>query len=405
MRLLTFLGPPAPWWGWTLVGTGLVSGILGVLFALAQHDLKRLLAYHSVENIGIIGLGLGVGVLGQAYNLPFLVIAVFGGALLHVINHALFKGLLFLGAGAVAHATGTRELDVLGGLLKRMPWTGAFFVVGAVAICGLPPLNGFVSELLIYVGAFRGVIAPAMGVALPAVSLIAGLALIGGLATACFTKAFGIVFLGEPRSGHAMHAHEVGGTLLFPMAVLAAGCLAIGLGAPQVVAVVIRVITGTVTVPAADATQAALTLSHVLNLVVMIGACGLALAGAGILVRRQLLRKRIVGEAVTWDCGYLQPSPRMQYSASSFAQPLMNLFRNVLQTRERVASPEGPFPASASLETDTPDPFMERLFRPVFEGAGAIIARLRWLQQCRLQLYVLYIVITLLGLLVWKLRQ
>ena len=156
LRMLTLLGPPPAWWGWTLLGIGVVSGVLGVLFALAQHDLKRLLAYHSVENIGIIALGLGVGLLGISYGNPTMAALGFAGGLLHVVNHAVFKSLLFLGAGSVLHATGTGEIDRLGGLLKRMPVTGATFLVGAAAISGLPPLNGFVSEFLIYLGALAG---------------------------------------------------------------------------------------------------------------------------------------------------------------------------------------------------------------------------------------------------------
>ena len=167
VRVLTFLGPPPLWWGWLLVSIGLSSGILGVLFALAQHDLKRLLAYHSVENIGIIALGLGVGLLGIREGSPALVVLGFGGGLLHVANHAVFKSLLFLGAGAVLHGTGTREIDQLGGLLKRMPWTAFTFLIGAVAISGLPPLNGFVSEFLIYLGAFGGGISLKAGAAVP----------------------------------------------------------------------------------------------------------------------------------------------------------------------------------------------------------------------------------------------
>ena len=168
------------WWGWGLIAIGLTSGVLGVLFALAQHDLKRLLAYHSVENIGIIALGLGVGLLGMNKGLPVLIVLGFGGALLHVVNHALFKGLLFLGAGAVLHGTRTLEIDHLGGLLKRMPWTAVTFLIGAVAISGLPPLNGFVSEFLIFLGAFKGGISTAGPIAVPLLALIAGLALIGG---------------------------------------------------------------------------------------------------------------------------------------------------------------------------------------------------------------------------------
>ena len=164
-----------------------------------------------------------------------LIVLGFGGGLLHVVNHALFKGLLFLGAGAVLHGTGTLEIDHLGGLLKRMPWTAATFLIGAVAISGLPPLNGFVSEFLIFLGAFKGGVSTDGAIAVPLLALIAGLALIGGLAVACFTKAFGIVFLGEPRSEHVSHAHEADWTMRLPMLILAAGCVLIGLFAPVVV--------------------------------------------------------------------------------------------------------------------------------------------------------------------------
>jgi len=181
LRSLTWLGTPPSWWGWLLVGIGFTSGILGVLFALAQHDLKRLLAYHSVENIGIIALGVGLGLVGQSAGSAALAALGFGGALLHVLNHALFKGLLFLGAGAVLHATGTRNMDHLGGLIRRMPWTATTFLVGAVAICGLPPLNGFVSEFLIYLGAIRGVTDGGPAVVVVSLGVIVGLALIGGL--------------------------------------------------------------------------------------------------------------------------------------------------------------------------------------------------------------------------------
>ncbi len=234
MRTLTFLGPPPAWWGWLLIGIGLVSGVLGILFALAQHDLKRLLAYSSVENIGIIALGLGVGMLGLSRESAPMAVLGFGGGLLHVLNHACFKGLLFLGAGAVLHGTGSRNIDRLGGLLKSMPWTGWTFLVGAIAICGLPPLNGFLGELLIYLGALEGV-HQACGVhLLLPVSVAAGLALIGGLAMACFAKAFGIAFVGEPRSPEAAGSHECGRLMRVPMLALARACIVIGLSGPMV---------------------------------------------------------------------------------------------------------------------------------------------------------------------------
>ncbi len=402
LRVLPFTGGPAAWWGWWLVGIGATSGVLGVLFALAQHDLKRLLAYHSVENIGIIALGLGIGYLGLAYGLPALAIGGFAGALLHVLNHALFKGLLFLGAGAVVHATGTRELDHLGGLLRRMPWTGTSFLVGAAAIAGLPPLNGFASEFLVYVGAFHGATTPGAELAAPSLAVLAGLALIGGLAAACFAKAYGVVFLGEPRS--PVPAHDPGWRMQLPMLVLALACVALGLGAPLVLPVlspVVAVVTGASpdgALPSVAAPAAWLGTASMVSLGLLALIAGLAL------VRRRLLAGRDVRQAVTWDCGYVAPTARMQYTASSFAQPLLRVFQVALRVRGQGSVSTALFPAAASLETHTPDVAREKLFHPLYQGLTDLVARVRALQQGRVQVYVLYIVITISVLLLWKLE-
>lgn len=402
VRTLTFLGNPEPWWGGILIGIGLVSGILGVLCALAQHDLKRLLAYHSVENIGIIAFGLGLGVLGLGLNVPGLAVLGFGGGLLHVVNHAFFKGLLFLGAGAVAHATGTRDIDHLGGLIKRMPWTAAAFLVGAAAICGLPPLNGFVSEFLLYIGAFRSVGTPGLETACGVT--IVGLALIGGLALACFTKAFGIIFLGEPRSEHAMKGHEAGWLMRIPMLLLAMGCVAIGLLAPRAVGMTqgaVGVVTG---LASADVQKHMESLTSPLTSVVWIGILFIVLIVLFAGVRKALLAGRTVRESGTWDCGYTRPTARMQYTASSFAQPLTKMFEVVLRPRCTGSRPAGLFPVPAAFGTETEDVFRHNLYRPVFQGVEWCIARLRFLQEGRVQLYILYIALTLLVLLIWNLR-
>jgi len=404
-RVLTFLGAPPPWWGWTLVGIGIVSGVLGVLFALAQHDMKRLLAYHSVENIGIIALGLGVGLLGVTYGQPAMAFLGFAGGLLHVVNHAVFKSLLFMGAGSVLHATSTREIDHLGGLIKRMPATGIGFLVGSAAICGLPPLNGFVSEFLIYLGSFHALAGTAnapLGAVTAGLAVAGALALIGGLAVACFTKAFGVIFLGEPRGRHAEHAHEVGPAMRIPMVVLAVGCVGIGLAAAAMAVVVepaVAILAGGLHVQ-----PAAVWASGLLGKVAAVALGGLALAVALALLRARLLAGRAVTAAVTWDCGYVAPSPRMQYTASSFADPLTRLFRIFLRTRRRFEPPAGLFPASSSFATETPDVYRERLYGPAFAAVDRFLGRFRWLQHGRLNLYVLYIVLALLALLAWKLR-
>ncbi len=408
LRMLTLLGPPPPWWGWTLVAVGVVSGILGVLYALSQHDLKRLLAYHSVENIGIIALGLGVGILGISYGNPTMAALGFTGGLLHVVNHAVFKSLLFLGAGSVLHATGTGELDRLGGLLRRMPVTGATFLIGAAAISGLPPLNGFVSEFLIYLGAVAEIGSQAS--AAPAwplmnVLVVGGLALIGGLAAACFSKAFGIVFLGEPRSDEAIRAHEARAAMRWPMVVLAGLCVLIGLAAPlwpRVLQPAVDVIVGEsrsdVDIALGPLTGIVFGSYILFGLIVFL-----------VYARRKLLagghHVPMVGveRAATWGCGYAAPTPRMQYTASSFARPLTQLFRLFLQPRDEIHPPHGLFPERASLHTHTPDLFRRYIYEPLFLGVAWLASKLHWLQEGRIQIYVLYIAITILVLLIWKL--
>jgi formate hydrogenlyase subunit 3/multisubunit Na+/H+ antiporter MnhD subunit len=407
LRMLTWLGEPPAWWGWTLLAMGVVSGVGGVLYALSQHDLKRLLAYHSVENIGIIAMAMGVGLLGVHYQIPAMAALGYAAALLHVVNHALFKSLLFLGAGSVLHAAGTGEIDRLGGLLKRMPVTGATFLIGAAAISGLPPLNGFVSEFLLYLGAAMGLGSAARTIpawTLMSVLVIGGLALISGLAAACFTKAFGIVFLGEPRSAAAAEAHEAGAAMRWPMAILAALCVAVGLSAPLWP----RLLSSAVSVmmPAGLAADAAASVRWAVGPLtsVVCGSCvllGLIVALA--YFRRKLLAGRRVELSGTWDCGYAAPNARMQYTASSFARPLTSLFRLFLQPCEEIHEPRGLFPERAGLHTHAADLFRRGVYGPVFAGIGWIASKLRWLQEWRIQIYVLYIALTILILFIWKL--
>ncbi len=402
VRTLSILGAVPGWCAWLVLGIGAVSGILGVLFALAQHDIKRLLAYHSVENIGIIALGIGLGMLGIHYGSPSIAALGFAGGLLHVLNHALFKGLLFLGAGAVAHASGTRNIEQLGGLLKRMPWTGAAFLVGSVAICGLPPFNGFASEFLIYVGSFKTILASG-GMALGGVGVVIALAMIGGLATACFTKAFGIVFLGEPRSPAAASAHEADAMMRGPMVALAALCLAIGLAAGFAVRLlepVVALLAGSAAASVGETTRLIFPISFVAVLLAL-----LALALFLAVLRRRLLAGRAMRETVTWDCGYAAPAARMQYTATGFAQPLTHGAQFILRAQVESHPPSGIYPTSATFHSETPDFARERGFDPLFKATADLLGRLRWLQQGRVHLYVLYIVVTLMFLMGWALRQ
>ena len=402
LRTISFLEISANWWGWLLIIIGLVSGILGVLFALAQHDLKRLLAYHSVENIGIITLGLGLGLLGISMKNPALAVFGFGGGLLHVVNHALFKGLLFLGAGSVQHATNTRAIDRLGGLVKQMPWTAGTFLIGAAAISGLPPLNGFISEFLIYIGAYRAV--GEAGAAAAGAVVILALALIGGLAAACFTKAFGIVFLGSPRSTEAAHVHEAGWAMRVPMLVLAAGCLLITLFAPKIVMLICPAVSIVTMLPVSSVeSQASFAVDPMVSIVLIAGFFVVTVALLA-WARLWILADRAIEQSCTWDCGYIRPAASMQYTASSFAQPLTKMFEALLRPKVTIEKPDGLFPAHACFHTETGDLFRRNLYRPLFAGIELFASRLRFLQSGRVQLYILYIALTLFILLIWNLR-
>ena len=397
------MGTPPAWWCWLLIAIGAISGVIGVLFALAQHDLKRLLAYHSVENIGIITIGLGVGLLGIHMNSPTLAVLGFAGGLFHVINHAVFKGLLFLGAGSVLHSTKTGHIDLLGGLIKRMPWTASTFLVGSIAISGLPPLNGFVSEFLIYFGVFKSGLSGGLETVITAIVVIGSLALIGGLALACFTKAFGVIFLGHPRSSFAQQAHEAGPGMIFSMVILAVLCILLGIFSPLVIKSAENVIFEITSMPLQIIQTELVATSAVLMNFVVVSLILLGMIVLSAIARKLLLRGSSVRQSVTWDCGYARPGSKMQYTATSFAQPLTDLFKLFLRTRKKVLPPEGIFPAQSALHTETADTSEKYMYQPAFKWVNSSLSRLHWLQHGRLQIYVLYIALTLWILLIWKL--
>jgi hydrogenase-4 component B len=397
---ITSLLPQSPaWWGGFVLALGTVSAVLGVVFAIGQHDLKRLLAYHSVENIGIIVMGVGLAMLGRSLGRPDWIALGLAGALLHVWNHGLFKSLLFFSAGSVIHAVHTREIDQLGGLAKRMPRTALAFAVGAAAICGLPPLNGFVSELLIYLGLFRTV-GIGEGPAWSGAAFAApALALVGALAVACFVKAFGAVFLGTARSDRSEHARESGPSMLVPMAVLAACCLLIGL-APALIAPLLdrAVVAWAPTAASAEFRVAALAPLG------WISATGLALVGAialSSLLLCERFRRSEVASAVTWDCGYAAPSATMQYTSSSFAEMLVRLFRSVLRPVVHTARATSLFPRAAAFESNVTEPVLDGVLEPMSRSIASFLSWSRVLQRGSIQAYLFYVFVALVGMLVW----
>ncbi len=390
-------------WGLVTLAVGTVSAILGVAFAIGQHDIKRLLAYHSIENIGIIVMGLGLALIGRATGRSEWVLLGICGALLHVWNHALFKSLLFFGAGSVIHSMGTRELDVMGGLGRRMPATATCFLIGAVAICGLPPLNGFVSELMIYLGLFKTIQAEPASLASAAAFAAPGLALVGALAVACFVKVYGIVFLGAGRSEEAAHAHESGLAMTGPMFVLAGCCVLIGV-APLLFAAPLE--QAATTWAAAESGTSAdisgLSLASLAPLVpVSIIAAiliGLLVVGTAVLLRRV----RTSPSSLTWDCGYAAPSARMQYTSSSFAQWLVDLFAWALWPRVHPPKVDTLFPEDTCFESHVDDTVLNKAVRPATRFFAWLFGLSRYLQQGSLQAYLLYILVIVVGLLIWR---
>ncbi len=393
LRFVSLLPDPPVAWGALLLTLGMISGLLGVVYAIAQHDLKRLLAYHSIENIGIILMGLGLALLGRTAGRPEWVVLGMAGSLLHVWNHSFFKALLFFSAGSVIRSTGAREMDQLGGLAGKIPWTAALFLTGAVAISGLPPLNGFISELFLYLGLFQTTIAGGTGSA--AVIAVPVLAMIGALAVACFVKVYGTVFLGTPRSPVGDDATEAPFTMRLPMIVLAILCGTIGL-APFLVSPILD---------AAGAAWAGRPLSDVppLASLVPLGTLSvfavtlaLTILATGVVLSRTKKTGRSAG---TWDCGYALPTSRMQYSASSFAQSIVDLFSRVL--KPRIHHPEiiGPFPLPSTAESHVDDAVLDRFLVPAARRIEKTIGWFRRFQHGVTQRYLLYMLVAVVVLL------
>ncbi|WP_129126782.1 proton-conducting transporter transmembrane domain-containing protein [Geomonas oryzae] len=395
MRIFSGFAAPPVWWGGLVLLLGCVSAVAGVVYAIGQHDLKRLLAYHSIENIGIIMMGLGIALIGDSQGRPALVALGAGGALLHVMNHALFKALLFLSAGSVIHAAHTREIDLLGGVSRRLPYTALFFLVGAVAICGLPPLNGFVSELMVYLGSFSAVgTAGSVAGLFPALAAPV-LALVGGLAVACFVKVFGVVFLGAPRSSAHDGGEEGGAGMLAPMWVLALCCALIGL---------FPGLFGHLLNRALVEYRGALASQGIWNLVPF---NWISLLGLGLILLLVLLwfffaksaARLPVQVGPTWGCGYLRPSPRMQYTASSFGSTVVRWFSVMLRPEEHREEVQGLFPGASSRASHVPETTLEKIYLPFLEYLFEKAAPVRRLQHGRLNIYIFYTFITLVLLL------
>ncbi len=392
VRWLSLFPHPPYSWGSILLVLGFISGCIGVIFAIAQHDLKRLLAYHSVENIGIILMGLGIAMIGKSADNPVLVILGMSGCLLHVWNHSFFKSLLFLGAGSVIHRVHSRQIDQMGGLGRMMPWTSALFLIGAVAICGLPPLNGFISELFVYLGLFSSVTDGSGGL-VAAVSLVL-LAMIGALAAACFVKVYSAVFLGNNRQGISSHIHESSASMLLPMTVLATLCIGIGI-VPVFAA---KTVVGAISVWC-DSMKTAICIPDTvvpLGMISILSGILFSVIVLSVLLLRFYKKKSAVG---TWDCGYANPIHRMQYTASSFAHSLVTMFQWVLHPGEHKPHLIDTFPEPVKFSSHVNELVLDRILFPLSIAVKRISGWFHRFQQGLIQQYILYILVTVFLLL------
>lgn len=382
LRTLTFIDSPPIWFGFLLIITGIISGIIAIIFALLQNDLKRLLAYSSVENMGIITLALGIGLIGMGLKNPTLITLGLIGSLLHIMNHSLFKSLLFMGSGAIYHATGTKELNSLGGLIKLMPKTAFCFFIAILAITAVPPLNGFFSEFFIYLAAFKGMMAGSFLCLLSIISL----ATIGGLAIVCFSALFGSLFSGTPK----VEAKEVGLRMRFSLFFMAIACLSIPWLLPFIIKVLNPIVLQIGKVETLTLEETSKSLYYIMSFSLLF----LLIIGITTL-------KKAKKQVETWACGFSAPTVRMQYTFSSFVQPITSSLKIFLKEHFLLKKI---FPQKSSFSMKSHDVTYYFIYLPFFKKLRSFSLKLRWLQHGNLNIYILYIFLTLLFLLAYKLR-
>ncbi|MDQ5902272.1 MAG: hydrogenase-4 component [Patescibacteria group bacterium] len=410
-----FPGAPLEW-GLVILILGAISSLLGVLYALSEHDIKRLLAYHSVENIGIILLGVGAALVFAGYGLQDFFVFALVAALFHTANHAIFKSLLFMTSGVVVGVTGTRNMEAYGGLIRVLPYSAFFFLIGSMAISAFPPFNGFASEWLVFQSLFVGVAASSLVVKMTFLASIASLSFTGGLAMACFAKAFGITFLGRRRESVSVEHNtskkeKMSWLVHLPMGVLAILTLALGIGAPFVVSFLVGIVaslvfgTGgeTLVFPYLQFMGMSENFSSILPvhgtavaLVVFVAVIGASVGW--------LTRKRKVTLAPTWDCG-MPLSPKMQITATSFSRSLVIIFRGILRPTKQSDveyrdAETRYFTSVQSVKTDFFDVYRNYVFHPIAQAIGYFSDRVKKIQSGNVNVYMLYVFITLIVLLI-----
>jgi len=390
LRMLLLIKTDYTTIGYIILIISMISGIYGVMLAIIQHDLKRLLAYHSIENIGIIGIGIGIGCIGLGSVNKWMAILGFSGAMLHTLNHSLFKSLLFYSSGNILQAAHTVSIERLGGLIKRMPQTALLFLIAAIAICGLPPLNGFISEFLIFGGLYNWLYSASLISLIAIIFSISGLVLIGGLAILCFTKAFSIVFLGNQREQLPENPSETGFWQLFPMYLTVALMITIGLFPSVFLNLLQKPVNlfthhivfnlNLIKVGAIDSLQTVNWLFFIFIMLVI----------ALVFVRKFINARRKIESGTTWGCGYCQATSRQQYTANSFVRSYSKLVKPLLDIEKKEVEVSEVFPSPKKYETEPYDKIERLLIDKPLKLLNKISELFLFLQNGQLQRYILY---------------
>jgi hydrogenase-4 component B len=390
LRMLLLIKTDYTTIGYIILAISVFTGIYGVMLATIQHNLKKLLAYHSIENIGIIGIGIGIGCIGLGATNKWMAILGFSGALLHTLNHSLFKSLLFYGAGNVYQASHTMNIERLGGLLKRMPQTAILFLVAAIAICGLPPLNGFVSEFLIYGGLYNWLYSANLIALITIVFTVGGLVVIGGLAILCFTKAFSIVFLGNSRGEEKDDIQERGFWQLLPMYATAAFMIIICLFPSFFLKALQRPVnlyTHNIVFNLNLLKVGAIDSLAVINLLFI----GFVVLIAGVYqLRKYITRNQTIESGPTWGCGYSTAESKMQYTANSFVRSYSKLAKPLLEIDKKEVEVKEIFPGGKQFKTDPYDKIERILIDKPLKFGSKVSDHFLFLQNGHLQRYILY---------------
>jgi hydrogenase-4 component B len=385
--------------GLILLFISIISGLYGVILAIIQHNLKKLLAYHSIENIGIIGIGISIGLIGIGLKNDTLAFLGFLGGLLHIFNHSLFKSLLFFSAGTVYQKTHRLNIDQLGGLIKKLPHTAFLFLIGALAICGLPPFNGFISEFLIYMGLFGSISTLNFNLSIVILTAILSLVLIGGLAIICFTKAFGIVFLGTERQPYETKPVEAGLGMLLPKYLIALLILMIGIFPQMFIRLLFKPLSQFI--PNIDLKYAGEIYNNIFSLS-QIGLIGLLFIFITIFIynlKKTITRNRKNSLSPTWGCGYVAPNPKMQYTASSYVRTLTNLAKPLLGFTQKEITIKEIFSKSGEFKTSSYDKIEEKLIITPIKALRTFLDKFGFFQSGSVQSYILYGVIFIIAVL------